>query len=144
MTVTVNTYNKFIENLGKKTFDLLNDTYKLVLVNDYTFDGSHTAFSDVSSDEIADGNGYTAGGVTLQNVTWEYDSDNSKTKWDADDITFTASGGAIGPATGAVIFHDDSANDIPILYIDFGGSETAGVGTDFRITFNTNGIISIT
>lgn len=77
--------------------DLLGATIKMMLVkNTYTPDFSntgHSVLADVAADEIAAGNGYTAGGFTLTADTvnqitngWNYSSDNP---------TWNAVGGSI-------------------------------------------------
>lgn len=143
MAVTISFYNNFIEDMGKKRVDLPNDTFKIMLVNGYTFSATHTKKADVSG-EIANGNGYTSGGATLSGVTWSFSTPTHK--FDASDVTWTATGGSLGPATGAVIYDDTITTpeaDRLVCYIDFGTSEAAGDGTDFKITFNANGIFTI-
>lgn len=139
---TTTFYDKFIENLGLKLIDLRNDSIKVMLVsNSYTFDSSHEDLSDITG-ELANGSGYTTGGEELDNQTWVETA--GVTKFDADDIVWSASGGMIGPAIGAIIYDDTSDDDLLIAYMDFGGEEDAGDGTDFKITFNANGIFSVT
>jgi hypothetical protein len=61
----------------------------------------------------------------------------------ADDVTLTASGGSITASFG-VIYNDTDANDPPLAFIDFDGSQSAGAGTDFKIIWDANGIFSFT
>lgn len=143
MAVTVSFYNNFIEDVGRGRINLASDTFKIALVNTYSFDADDADYSDLT-DLLSTGSGYTAPGQALTGVSWAFAT--SLTKWDADDVTWSASGGSIGPATGAVIYSDTSTvptADRLVMYIDFGGSETAGDGTDFKITFNASGVFTI-
>lgn len=141
MAVTVSYFDKFIEAVGKNTIDLDSHTFKVMLVNNYTYDQTDINKADVGAVEIANGNGYSTGGATLSSVTFAFGA--GVTKWDADDVTWTAAGGTIGVADGAIIYDDTHASDALVCYIDFGQDESAGAGTDFKITFNASGIFTI-
>lgn len=143
MAVTISFFNNFVEDLGLARMNLASDSLKVMLVNGYTFNAAHASKSQVSG-ELGTANGYTAGGQELDNVSWGFLVD--KTILDADDVTWSATGGSIGPVTGAVIYDDTVTSptaDRLIAYIDFGGSQTAGVGTDFKVTFNADGVFTI-
>ena len=140
MAITVTAFDKFWEHVGKGEISMSADTFKVMLVNAYTFDATDDVVSDLGAVQVANGNGYTTGGQTLANKSYAYTS--GVTKFDADDAFWTASGGNIGPATGAVIYDSTQSNRL-VCYIDFGGSETAGDDTDFKITFNSSGIFTI-
>ncbi len=77
--------------------DLLGATVKLMLVTSaYTPDtavAGHSVLADASANEIAAGNGYTAGGLTL--TTLSVDAIAGGWKFDSDDAVWTASGGNI-------------------------------------------------
>lgn len=142
MAVTVNFYNNFIEDLGLQRMNLSSDTFKAMLVNGYVFNAAHTSKSQITG-ELSTANGYTAGGLALL-TSWVFSS--GVTKFDADDASWTAAGGAIGPATGIVIYDDTVTSptaDRLLCYVDFGLPETAGDGTQFRIIFDANGIFTI-
>jgi hypothetical protein len=64
-------------------------------------------------------------------------------KFDANDVTWTASGGSIAAAYG-VIYNDTDTNDPPLAYIDFDGTQSAGDGTDFLVSWNASGIFTFT
>ena len=114
--------------------------YKVKLLTVATFNATHTTLAATGGTEVTSGNGYTTGGQALTNVTVSTVTTNDA-KFDADDVTWAASGGAI-TASYAILYNDSDANDPPLLFIDFGGIESAGDGTDFKIIWNTNGIIS--
>ena len=141
MAVTISFYDTFIELMGDNTIDMDGDTFKIELHNAYTFSAAHDERADVSGTALATGNGYTNPGQNLASVTWSQTS--GTTTGDAADVTWSASGGSIGPATEAIIYSDTSTNDKLVCDIDFGGSQTAGDGTDFKITFNASGIFTI-
>lgn len=149
MVVTMNFYNKFFEFAGDNSIDLDNDTFKIALMTtDFSYTASHTAWSDVSANEIADGNGYSqatgGSGKNLANVTWT--STDGMQIFDADDVTWTAAGGNIGPAGHAIIFDDTSTtptNDLLCINVNFGGDFTANDTTEFKITWQSTGIFHV-
>jgi len=147
MAVTMNRYNQFPEFFGDNTIDLDADTFAIMLMNSsHVFTATNTVRTDVSANQIATANGYTqaTGGGTgelLVSVTWV--NSGGTITFDAADASWTASGGSIGPATDAVFFSDTAATDELAYSIDFGASETAGDGTDFKITWNASGIFTV-
>lgn len=142
MAVTINRYNQFPEFFGDNSIDLDGDTFKLALMNSsHTFTATHTQFSDVSANDLATGSGYTNPGKDLASVTWVNSA--GTITFDAGDVTWTASGGSIGPADDGVLYSDTSTNDLLAYSIDFDGSQTAGDGTDFVVTWNASGIFTV-
>lgn len=141
MPVTGTKFNKFIEFLGKGTIDLDTNVFKAALVKStYVFDAAHEDFAtSVQAHEVAAGNGYTAGGVTLSGVTWAYNSGTGKTVFDCNDPSWTATGGDLGPATGLVVY--DSTSGKLVGFIDFGGAQTAGNSTEFKVAINGAGLV---
>lgn len=125
--------NKARYALATKQIDFATDTFKCILMaSGFTFDpDTHHGYADVSADELANGNGYTTGGVTLSGVVvTENDStDLCEITWN--NIQWTASGGSIGPTPGAIIYDDTPTTpqaDPLIGYIDFGGEQTEADG----------------
>jgi hypothetical protein len=136
MAVSVSVYNQTTKLLADSSLTLT--TLKLTLHTGYTFDATHTASSDYSGTEVS-GNGWTSGGETLASVAVSTVTTNDA-KLAASDVSKTASGGSIGPADSAIL--RDSTADKLLAYIDFGGDQEAGVGTDFKVTWNANGIFT--
>ena len=147
MAVTVNFFDNFIQDIGLQRMNLATDSFKVILVNGYIFNRGHNSKASITG-ELSTGSGYTADGIPLSQA-WTVDSSSGAavTKFDSDDVSWTvSSGGIIGPCTGAIIYDDTTTtptNDRLMCYIDFGGSESAGPSTEFKIVFDANGIFTI-
>jgi hypothetical protein len=128
--------NHFKYQLLKKQIDMDNDTFKLCLMaSGFTFNkDTHATWADVSASELAAGGyGYTAGGATLANSTVTEDDTNDKGSVVFDNVTFTASGGSIGPTPGAIIYDDTTTDDTIVGYIDFTTERTVTDGNNLLI-----------
>jgi len=129
--------NKFKYALATKQIDFTADTFKIILMaSGFTFDvDAHHGYADVSASELADGNGYTVGGLTLSGVSVTENDTTDQTEITWNNASWTASGGAIGPTPGAIIYDDTPTTpqaDPIIGYIDFGSDQTepnGGVAT---------------
>lgn len=141
MAVTISLYNHTAQRFASGA-NASGDTYKVKLLTAATFDATHTTLAATGGTEVANANGYITGGATLANVAVTTVTTNDA-MFDADDVTWTALGGAIA-ANYAILYNDTDANDQPVAFIDFGGSESAGAGTDFKIVWNASGILSFT
>lgn len=125
--------NKIKYLLATKAIDFANDTFKIILMQTgFTFDkDTHHGYADVSANELATGNGYTAGGATLSGVAVTEDDTDDRTEITWNNATWTASGGSIGPSPGAIIYDDTVTTptaDPVVGYIDFGGDQTEADG----------------
>lgn len=130
-------YNRFKANLMTKEIDLEADTIKAALLNDsHAFSAAHNQWSEVSANELANGNGYTTGGEALVSKAV---TQAATTKWDAADVEWTS---ATFTAYHAVIYDDTLLNDDLICSIDFGGAKTVSAGT-FKIEWHADGIITL-
>lgn len=136
---TFNKFNSFVEALAEKTHNLGSDTLKVMLTNSAPV-ATNTQLTDLT--EITAGNGYTAGGTA---ATISSSSQTSGTyKLVLADITFTASGGTIGPFQYAVLYNDTASNDELIGYWDNGEAVTLADGETFTVDFDgTNGVLQI-
>ena len=141
MAVTISLYNHTAKLFADGS-NAVGDTYKVQLYSTATFDATNTTLAGITGTEATTGTGYTAGGATLANAAVTTVTTNDA-KFDADDVTWTASGGSI-TASYAVIYNDTDANDPPLAFIDFDGSQSAGDGTDFKVVWNANGIFTFT
>jgi hypothetical protein len=116
------------------------DTFKLALyTSSATLNKSTTAYT--SSNEVANGNGYTTKGNALTSVTPALSTDTAVC--DFADTSFTS---ASFTARGCLIFNDSASGDPAVCAIDFGSDKTVTSGT-FTIQFPTadasNAIIRI-
>lgn len=141
MAVTISLYNHAAKLFAEGS-NAAADTYKLKLYSAATFDAADTTLAGITGTEAATGTGYTAGGQALANVSVTTVTTNDA-KFDADDVVWTASGGTIEAAFG-VIYNDTDANDPPIAFIDFDGTQAAGDTTEFKVVWNANGIFTFT
>lgn len=141
MAVTFSLYNHTAQRFASGA-NAAADTYKVKLLTAATFNATHTTLAGTGGTEVASGNGYTTGGATLANVAITTVTTNDA-KFDADDVVWSASGGAITASYG-ILYNDTDTDDPPVAFIDFGGSESAGDGTDFRIVWNASGIVTFT
>lgn len=141
MAVTISLYNHTAKRFASGE-NASTDSYKLKLYASTTFDAAITTLASVSGEEATAGTGYTAGGQALTNVTVTVETTNDA-KFDADDVVWTASGGPITAGFG-VLYNDTDADDPPVAFINFDGSQSAGDGTDFKVVWNANGIFTFT
>jgi hypothetical protein len=134
---TVTKFYSFIEKVHEGAFNLGSDTIKAMLTADAP-SLSWDEKADVTG-ELSTGSGYTAGGATLT-VTSSAQSYGLYTLI-ASDITWTASGGSIGPFR-YVVFYDDTATGDPLLwYVDYGYLITVSSGQTFTVDLDqTSGI----
>jgi hypothetical protein len=111
------------------------DTFKIALLKaaaagSGTFGAATTNYSDLSTDELGSGSGYTTGGNTLVSITPVADGttaicDFDNTTWSA--ATFTTSGALI---------YNDTSSDAAVAVLSFGGDQQVSSG-DFQIQFPT-------
>jgi len=111
------------------------DTFKIALLKaaaagSGTFGAATTNYSNLSTDELGSGSGYTTGGNTLVSITPVADGttaicDFDNTTWSA--ATFTTS--------GALIYNDTDAG-AACAVLSFGGDQQVSSG-DFAIQFPT-------
>jgi len=129
--------------IGTIDFDVATaDTFKCALLLDtYTPDLTDDTWADLSAHDHAGGTGYTAAGQGLTSVV--YTNTAGVDKWDADDPTWTASGGSI-TAKYAVIYHVASGKLIRYCDLETTGSKTSTTGNDFVIQLSSSGIFTVT
>lgn len=139
---TFNKFNQFVEDLAEKVHNLGADTLKVGLTNSAPL-ATNTVWANIT--EITAGNGYTAGGTA---TTISSSAQTSGTyKLVITDVTFTASGGSIGPFRYVVLYNDTptSPADPLIGYYDYGTNVTITDGNSFTTDFSAaNGVIQIT
>lgn len=134
--------------IRKKIFDggvnLPSDTIKVILVTtSYTPNlDTHEFLDDVNTNELANGTGYTTGGVTLSNKATTVDTSNDQGVFDCDNPSWTFS--AEKSFRYAIFYKDSgSAATSPVISIeDLGtsGNITVPVGS-FTLQVHANGLL---
>lgn len=116
--------------IATKAIDFSADTFKIILMGaGFIFDpDAHEEYADVSASELATGFGYTVFDKVLAGVAVTEDDVNDRCSITWNNASWTAAGGAIGPAVGACIVDDTVANDPIIGFIDFGAPYTQADG----------------
>ena len=125
--------NAFKEEIGSETHDLTADSLKVMLTNT-----APSVANSVKADltEIADGNGYTAGGTALTGVTFSQ-AGGTATLAFGTDLVFTASGGAIATFRYLELYNDTAAADELIAHLDYGAPVDLADGEGFTLTAGT-------
>ena len=104
------------------------NTFNIALyTSSATLNKSTTAYT--TSNEVANGNGYTTKGNALTSVTPALSTDTACC--DFSDTSFTS---ASFTARGCLIFNDSASGDPAVCAIDFGADKTVTSGT-FTIQF---------
>ena len=104
------------------------NTFNLALyTSSATLNKSTTAYT--TSNEVANGNGYTTKGIALTSVTPVLSTDTAVC--DFANVSFTS---ASFTANGCLIFNDTASGDPSVCAIAFGGDKTVTSGT-FTIEF---------
>ena len=122
--------NNFRVLIAQGSVDFDANTFKAIAMKEgFVFNRTtHDLYSDVSSYEQATGFGYTVGGVTLSGVSIAQNDTDNRADITWNNITWTASGGDVGPLAGVIILNDSLTNDPVVGYIDFGGAYTVADG----------------
>ena len=138
-------YNRFFYNLALSNIDWDSDNMKCALLGDsYTFAASHAAWSTGDSlspknFEIANGDGYTTGGSSLDNCAVTQDDTVDWAKLDADDEVWS---GATINTWGAVVYDDTLSSDDLVCYYDFAAQKSVSTGS-LTLQWSTNGLMTI-
>lgn len=134
-----NKFNSFVEAVAEKVHNLQSDTLKVVLTNTAPV-ATNTQLSNIT--QIANGNGYTTGGATTAQVSSAQSSGTYKLV--LTDVTWTASGGSIGPFQYVVLYNSTATNSELIGYYDYGTAITITNGNSFTVDFDgTAGVLTI-
>lgn len=133
-------FEKWSEDQAKGAHNFDTDTVKAMLTNTAPTLATDDQYADISGNEVASGNGYTTGGEDAQNTVSRV---AAVTTVSGVDITWTASGGNIGPFRYAVIYNDTASGKPLIGMWDYGSSITVTDTNDFTIDFSSDGIFTI-
>lgn len=148
---TITLYEANLDDISLQS--LAGATVKMALVtSSYTPDdgtSGDSLWSAVSSNEIANGNGYTTGGETLTTVS--VGAIANGWKFDSDDVEWTASGGSIPAWRYGVLYVSGSlwGKTNPLIGYFVGDTTPADVpattdGNPLKITAPANGWFAVT
>lgn len=139
---TFSFFDEFKGNLGNGSIDLDSHTFKAVLSNTAPDSAADDELADIT--QIANGVGYTTGGVALTSVTWTETAPSSGIwRWNSADFSWIASGGTIGPFQYVAIYDDTSTGDKLVGYLDYGTPISITDGNAFTVDVGTNGIFEL-
>jgi hypothetical protein len=141
MAGTLSLYSHTVNRFSSGA-NAVSDTYKINLYSAFTFDPTATtkAAAEVGATQLATANGYTQDSKALTGVAINIVTTDDSV-FTADNVSWSASGGDIGPATHALLYNDTDTDDPPVLCFAFGEAKTANTGTPFNINWNATGII---
>ena len=133
MSASFNKFNLFVDDLAKGVMNLSSDTIKVMLTNTAPVATNHV-YSDISSTELANGNGYTTGGATVAG-TGVSNSSGTETMT-ANPTTWTSSSGSMGPFRYVVYYDSTPSTKTLIGWYDYGSSLTlnGANGDTFTVT----------
>lgn len=135
-----NKVNAFVLQLGLATMNLSSDTSKFMLTNTApvaTNDAYSGGSSNISGNEVANGNGYTTGGLALGSPTYTQASGIATyTGTIASSGTWTASG-SVGPFRYVVAYDSTPTIKSIVGWWDYGSSLTLTSGQTFTISLSS-------
>ncbi len=135
-------FNQFVEDLAKGVHNLDTGVLKIMLTNSAPL-ASNTILSDIT--EITPQFGYSAGGGTATFVSGVQTSGTFKLVLSA--VTFTASGGSIGPFRYAVLYNSTPTSPLKplIAWYDYTTNLTTTDGNQFTVSLDqSSGTLTIT
>lgn len=139
------TFNhEFGNHLGTGVHNLATGSFKLFVSNTAVSAANDTIFANIT--EIAAGNGYSAGGPTLDSEAWaETGAGTGIWQFTSADEVVTASGGNIGPLRYPGVYNDTptSPADPLVGFLDYGSSITITNGNTFTFDVGANGIFRL-
>lgn len=129
--------NSFKNQLGRKSIDLVNDTFKVALysVALASPDGADVAYS--ATNEIAATN-YVAGGQALSGGSLAQDDTNNWAKWDATDPSWASLGAAT--ILEARLYDDTTVTKYVMILWEIATNSNGG---NYTLTLGANGILTI-
>lgn len=137
-------FDEFFNHIGTGVHNLSTGSFKLGLSNTAPTADTDDTWSDIT--DISAGNGYTAGGNTLDSEAWaETGAGTGIWQFTSSDEVVTASGGSIGPFRYPIVYNDTptSPADPLVGYLDYGSSITVTDGNTFTFDVGANGIFRL-
>jgi len=137
-------FNSVAANVFNGVVNLSSDVVKVILTNTAPV-ATNAVYADVSGNELATGNGYTAGGATVTLTSSTQTGGLYKYIASCASPTWTASG-SVGPFRYVIIYDTTPSSPLkPLLgWWDFGSSLTMNSGDTFTVQLDpTNGVIQM-
>lgn len=135
-----NKFDAFVEAIAEKKHDLGSDTLKVVLSNVLPL-ATNNVLANIT--QIANGNGYVTGGLTVTQTSSSQVGGIYKLV--VADGTWVATGGSIGPFQYVAMYNDTAINDDLIGWWNYGTPLTITVGNSFTVDFDAiNGVLTLT
>lgn len=141
MAATTTLCTSYLKDILEGTHDAA-DTYKIALIKETpsgTYGAGTENYSDLTdnSDEVANGNGYTTGGVTLSGFTTGISGSIAYLDWTTDPAWNSSTFSTVG----AIIYNSSKSNKA-LCVLDFDGVFSPSNGT-FTITFPAPGATAL-
>lgn len=142
---TFNKFNLATQNFcrGVFNFQSAGQTFNVMLTNTLPV-ATNAIYSDVSGGELTTTGGYTAGGA----ASAMSDSTASGTeKVLATNVTWTGSGGGMGPFRYVIIYDATPTTPLKplVCWFDYGSSISLTAGDTFTVSFDaSNGLFQMT
>lgn len=141
---TFNKFNGLVQTFANGAINLSSDTLKVILTNTVPV-ATNTLYGDISGTELANGNGYTTGGVSCTIVSSTQTGGVEKLIISAPNPTWTATG-SMGPFRYAVLYDFTATSPLkPLIgWWDYGSAVTLAATQTFTVAFDaTNGVLQI-
>jgi len=143
--VAFNKFNLFTQDLtqAKHTFASGGQTFNVMLTNTAPVATNHL-YADVSGTELANGGGYTTGGTAS---AMSDSSASGVEKVLATNVTFTGSGGGMGPFRYVIVYNVTQATPLKplVCWFDYGSSISLNAADTFTVAFDaSNGFFTVT
>ena len=137
-----NKFNQFVQDMGDGVMNLASDTIKVMLTNTAPVATNHV-YGDISSNELANGNGYTTGGATVAGAG--YTNSSGTSTFTANPTTWTSSTGSMGPFRYVVYYDSTPSTKTLIGWYDYGSSITlnGANGDTFTVTPSGGNLFTI-
>lgn len=115
---------------GTETLDWNTDTIKASLhTSSYTPDRDADDYFNDATNELPTANGYTAGGITIQNPTVTFDSATDEIRLDHDDLAWASSSITARTCVWKKVKGGAASADPLIGYLPFGADVSTSSGT---------------
>lgn len=139
-------FNQAALDLGNKLHDLSSDQLKVGLINSAVTPDETTAdprwgaggSTNLSSNEVATGASYAAGGPSLASVTWALQSGNPELRANA--VVVAQDAGGFTDARWGIIYNNTDAGKRAIGFVDLGSARSIVGGP---LTLDWNGASNI-